>query len=80
MVDVGVAYKDQDPAVAARQSQPLPPQTKILLAEPKFGAYANVPKVSADVAELTSDPKLANNQEMENIKREFGMLGSAVNS
>ncbi|TXT23483.1 MAG: hypothetical protein FD138_3236 [Planctomycetota bacterium] len=25
MVDVGVAHKDQDPAVAARQSQPLPP-------------------------------------------------------
>ena len=169
MVDVGIAHKDQDPAVAARQSQPLPPppsadrttlkpvgppsddpptpRTDPTLAEPKFGAYANVPKVSADVAALanrlcltmhrgfrdrddfddayaaaysvlqqsqkirdlardpsnrkevakrleklddgmhavfaevgewTNDPKLAGNKEIDNLKREFGTLGSAV--
>lgn len=169
MVDVGIAHKDQDPAVAARPSQPLPPPPSAdrttlkpvgppsddpptpradpTLAEPKFGAYANVPKVSSDVAALanrvcltmhrgfrdrddfddayaaaysvlqqsqkirdlardpanrkevakrlekldegmhavfaevgewTSDPKLASNKETENLKREFGTLGSAV--
>lgn len=168
MVDVGIAHKDQDPAVAARQSLPLPPppsadrttlkpvspsdepaapKANTPPAEPKFGAYANVPKVSSDVAALanrlcltmhrgfrdredfddayaaaynvlqqsqkirdlardpdnrkevakrlekldegmhsvfaevgewTSDPKLAGNKEIDNLKREFGTLGSAV--
>ncbi|MFM9962585.1 MAG: hypothetical protein ACKV2Q_15340 [Planctomycetaceae bacterium] len=169
MVDVGIAHKDQDPAVAARQSQPLPPppptdgrtvlkpgspsddpaapKASTQPTEPKFGAYANVPKVASDVAALanrlcltmhrgfrdredfddayaaaysvlqqsqkirdlardpdsrqelakrlekldegmhsvfaevgewTNDPKLAGNREIDNLKREFGTLGSAV--
>lgn len=167
MVDAGVAHKDQDPAVAARQSQPLPPPPSAdrttlkppspadepaapktsTPAEPKFGAYSNVPKVSADVAALANrlcltmhrgfrnredfddayaaaydvrqqsqqirdlardpdnrkevakrlekldegmhrvfgevgewlnEPKESSNKEIENLKREFGTLGSAV--
>ena len=177
MVDAGVAHKDQDPVVAARQTSPappsntipeppapaedrtvlkpvpsadaeaLPPKTNTSPAEPKFGAYASVPKVSADVAALanrlcltlhrgfqqrddfddayaaaysvlqqsqkirdlardpnnrkevakrlekldegmhrvfaevgewTNDPKLASNKEVENLKRDFGVLGNAV--
>ena len=82
MVDAGVAHKDQDPVVAARQASPAPPsntipepptpaedrtvlkpvppaeavspKTNTPPAEPKFGAYANVPKVSADVAALAN--------------------------
>lgn len=75
MVDVGVPHRHQDPAEAARQSQPLPPPPSAdrtllkpvspsddppapkgdtPLAQPKFGAYANVPKVSADVAMLAN--------------------------
>ena len=84
MVDVGVPHRHQDPAEAARQSQPLPPppsdtaplpptpaedrtllkpvpqaepaapKAKTPAAESKFGAYANVPKVSADVAMLAN--------------------------
>lgn len=84
MVDVGIAHKDQDPAIAARQSQPSPPpptntipepptpaEDRTVLkpvpqaepaapkantpaAEPKFGAYAYVPKVSSDVAVLAN--------------------------
>lgn len=168
MVDAGIAHKDQDPALAARQSEqspppppsddrtvlkpvaPLevvPPRAGTSPAEPKFGAYASVPKVSSDVAvlanrlcltlhrgfkdrddfddayaaaysvlqqsqkirdlardpdnrkevakrlekldegmhrvfaevgEWTNDPKEASNKEIENLKRDFGVLGNAV--
>ncbi len=35
-------------------------------------------RVFAEVGEWTSDPKLAGNREIDNLKREFGTLGNAV--
>lgn len=81
MVDVGIAHKDQDPALAARQAEqpaaarssdpnvlppppsprdsqtvlkPVAPPENALPQGPKFGAYSQVPKVSADVAVLAN--------------------------
>lgn len=81
MVDAGVAHKDQDPALAARQAEqsvasrssdpnvlpppppprdnqttlkPVAPSENALPQGPKFGAYSQVPKVSADVAALAN--------------------------
>ena len=35
-------------------------------------------RVFAEVGEWVNDPKLAGNKEIENLKRDFGVLGNAV--